>query len=135
MSDLPFGAQLIGRTEKALNAILDRQLAGTGVTEPEWVALTLAATAPPGELTGRISEALRVDEDAARARLAELTAAGLLQANLEPTDEGLALWRDVRARTAGIGESLWGDLPGDDRAAAARVLNTVLDRAGVALLG
>ena len=30
-----FGTQIIGRTEKALNAILDRQLAGTGITEPQ----------------------------------------------------------------------------------------------------
>ena len=36
MSTTPaFGTQLIGQTEKTLNAILDRQLAGTGVTEPQ----------------------------------------------------------------------------------------------------
>jgi hypothetical protein len=36
-----FGAQVLGQTEKALNAILARQLAGTGLTEPQWVTLTL----------------------------------------------------------------------------------------------
>jgi hypothetical protein len=30
-----FGTQVIGQTEKALNAILERQLAGTGLTEPQ----------------------------------------------------------------------------------------------------
>ncbi|WP_164842402.1 hypothetical protein [Actinoplanes solisilvae] len=41
MPEIPFGAQLIGRTEKALNALLERELSGTGLTEPQWVALTL----------------------------------------------------------------------------------------------
>jgi hypothetical protein len=36
-----FGTPVIGQTEKALNAILHRQLAGTSLTEPQWVTLTL----------------------------------------------------------------------------------------------
>ena len=36
MSTTPtFGPPLIGQTENALNAILDRQLAGTAMTEPQ----------------------------------------------------------------------------------------------------
>jgi len=43
MSTTPtFSTQLVGRTEKTLNAILARLLAGTGLTEPQWVTLTLA---------------------------------------------------------------------------------------------
>jgi hypothetical protein len=38
----PFGPQLIGETEKALNALLRRFLEGTGLTEPEWVTLRIA---------------------------------------------------------------------------------------------
>ena len=38
-----FTPQLIGQTEKTLNAILARRLAGAGLTEPQWVTLTLAA--------------------------------------------------------------------------------------------
>jgi hypothetical protein len=37
-----FSTQILGQTEKALGAILDRQLAGTGLTEPQWVTLSLA---------------------------------------------------------------------------------------------
>ncbi len=38
MSTTPaFGTQIIGQTEKALNALLDQQLPGTGLTEPQWV--------------------------------------------------------------------------------------------------
>ena len=45
MSTTPtFGTQLIGQTEKTLNAILGRLLAGTGLSEPEWVTLTVAVT-------------------------------------------------------------------------------------------
>ncbi len=43
MSTTPtFSTQLIGQTEKTLNAILDRLLAGTGLNEPQWVTLTIA---------------------------------------------------------------------------------------------
>src|SRR5262245_33530504 len=38
----PFGAQLIGETEKTLNALLRRSLEGTGLTEPQWVTLRVA---------------------------------------------------------------------------------------------
>ncbi|MEU4695305.1 hypothetical protein [Actinoplanes sp. NPDC023714] len=41
---IPFGTQLIGRTEKALTAILARHLEGTGLDESGWIALTLAVT-------------------------------------------------------------------------------------------
>jgi hypothetical protein len=34
------GPPLIGQTQNALNAILDRELAGTGLTERQWVTLT-----------------------------------------------------------------------------------------------
>jgi hypothetical protein len=36
--------RVIGQAEKTLGAILGRQLAGTGLTEPQWVILTLAVT-------------------------------------------------------------------------------------------
>src|SRR5258707_12493044 len=43
MSTYPsLSTRVIGQTEKTLNAILDRELAGTGLTESQWVMLTLA---------------------------------------------------------------------------------------------
>ena len=39
----PFGPQLIGETEKTLDALLHRFLQGSGLTEPQWVTLRLAA--------------------------------------------------------------------------------------------
>jgi hypothetical protein len=78
-----FGTQVIGQTEKALGAILDRQLAGTGLTEPQWLTLTLTAvsggTVDRDQLVGRLAGVLKVSEAAAQARIAELAAAELLQ--------------------------------------------------------
>src|ERR1051325_10443441 len=99
MTSIPFGAQLIGRTEKALNAILGRSLADRGITEPQWVALTLTVS---GDGAARIAEALRVSESVARERLGELAAAGLVSSSHAVTERGLALWRDVRAETGRI---------------------------------
>jgi hypothetical protein len=43
MSATPqFGTQLIGQTENALGAILDRTLSGSGLTRQHWITLTVA---------------------------------------------------------------------------------------------
>src|SRR2546421_4603498 len=86
MSSIPtFSAPVLGQTEKALNAILDRQLAGTGLSEPQWVTLTLTAgsggTVDREQLIGNVAGALKVGEAEAQARIAELAAAQLVQAS------------------------------------------------------
>ena len=54
-----FDQQLIGQTEKTMNAILGRLLGSTGVSEPEWVTLVLSAaghgSANRDELTVRVN--------------------------------------------------------------------------------
>lgn len=45
MSTFTFSPQILGQTEKAVNALLDRQLDGTGLTEPLWITLTVTAAA------------------------------------------------------------------------------------------
>ncbi|MCO8269391.1 hypothetical protein M1L60_02165 [Actinoplanes sp. TRM 88003] len=132
MTPIPFGAQLIGRTEKALNALLERALAGTGLTEPQWVALTLTVTAEGADPTPRIAHSLRIGEPAAGRRLTELADLGLVRA-AEPTAHGRAVWQAVRTQTGRATDELWGDLPEADRLTAARVLNTVLARADAVL--
>ncbi|MDQ6806147.1 MAG: hypothetical protein M3065_14580 [Actinomycetota bacterium] len=67
MSPTPtFSAQAIGRTEKATTAILDRLLDGNGLTEPQWVSLTVTAakggTVERDELAGGLAGALKVSE-------------------------------------------------------------------------
>jgi hypothetical protein len=134
-----FSAQLLGRTEKTLNAILDQVLAGSGVSEPQWVALTLAVTGG-GKIdrdlyTRQVTGALRVSEADASAQITGLAAARLLDlpaGDGEPisvTDEGQRFYLRVRAATGEITRQMWGDLPAADLEVAARVLSTVLRRA------
>jgi DNA-binding MarR family transcriptional regulator len=140
-----FSAQLLGQTEKAANAILDRLLAGTGLTEPQWVTLSLivaaGGTIDGDELTGRVAGVLKVSDANARARITELAAAQLLQpadnggSRARLTDAGQRLHRQVRTSVSEITERLWGDLPAEDMAAAGRVLSTVLERANAELAG
>jgi len=144
MSTTPtFGGPVIGQTEKALNAILDRQLAGTGLTEPQWVTLTIASggTIDRDELIGSVAGALHLSEAEAQARVTELAAAHLLQAPegdespLKLTDAGQQLHSQIRTAVTQITQRLWGDLPAEDLNIAARVLSTILARANAELAG
>ncbi|GIF47743.1 hypothetical protein DFJ67_6633 [Asanoa ferruginea] len=132
-----FNAQLIGRTEKALNAILERELAGVGINSSQWVALTLTVTGGGASVVSRLSEALRVSPAVAQSRLAELASLGLVRPALgggfEATEEGAARWGTVRAAVGPVTQSLWGDLPAGELAVAGRVLETVLTRANAVL--
>ena len=137
----PFSAQLLGQTEKAANAILDRLLAGTGLTEPQWVTLNLAigaaGTLDNDALAGRVAGVFKTGAGEAQAHIAGLVDAQLLQAPagapVQVTDAGQQLYRQVRRATAEITERLWGDVPEADLATAGRVLSTVLARADAEL--
>jgi DNA-binding MarR family transcriptional regulator len=135
----PFGTQIIGRTEKALNAILDRLLDDTNLTEPQWVTLTLTVasggTIRRDELISRVAGALKVTDAEAAVRIDELATAELVDLPDDPvspvhvTDIGRQLQSRIRGEVGRITERLWGDLPAEDLATAGRVLSTVLDRA------
>jgi DNA-binding MarR family transcriptional regulator len=136
-----FGTQVIRRTERALDAVLARQLAATGLTQPRWAVLTLTVVGgglQRDALVVRVAGALRVDWWAAREHISELAAAGLVRTTpdeaVEPTECGEALWRAVRAAVGEVTERLWGDLPEADLATAGRVLETVLTRANALLV-
>jgi DNA-binding MarR family transcriptional regulator len=141
----PFGTQVIGQTEKALGAILDRLLAGTGLNERQWVTLTVTVasggTVARDQLVGRLAGILKVSEAAAQARITELAGAGLLQVPdgegsvVRATDAGQQLHGRIRSAITEITERLWGDLPAEDLATAGRVLSTVLARANAELAG
>jgi hypothetical protein len=131
---IPFGPQLIGETEKTLNALLRRHLEGPGLTEPQWVTLRLA-----DQLDGTVDAdglALAVRERAhfadSRAHVGELTSRGLLLDG-RLTASGRGVLTDVLAAIASDTAPIWDDLPAGDVAAATRVLNEVVSRARVAL--
>jgi len=140
MSATPtFNAQLLGQTEKAANAILERLLSEPGLTEPQWVALSLTAMSEGAldraQLTDRVADALKADSAEARALIDALSDAALVDgvSPVRLTDEGQRVFSSVRAASAEITSRLWGDLPPDELAAAGRVLATVLERANVEL--
>jgi hypothetical protein len=138
-----FDAQLLGQTEKACNAILDRLLTGSGLTEPRWIALRLTVMSGDAidrhELVNRVAGALKVGEGKSEVLVQELAASGLLHAEgdgtVELSDAGRELHEGIRGATSKATERLWGDLPADDLAVAGRVLSTVLHRANAELAG
>lgn len=123
----PFGPQLIGETEKTLNAILRQLLRGRRLSEPEWVTLRLA-----GQL--ELDHQSLVAALADRAHLTEparivdaLTERGLLQGG-QLTSEGRELVRAAQAVVTDATAVIWRDLDPDDVAAAERVLHEVVRR-------
>jgi hypothetical protein len=139
MSTTPeFGTQLIGQTENGLGAILDRQLAGSGLDRRRWITLTAAVmsggTIDRDALAGRVAGALKISHEEAEAKIDELAAAGLVAArevdrsSVSVTEAGMRLHSQLRAAITDITERLWGDLPADEIAVAGRVLGTVLER-------
>ncbi len=128
-----FNTALIGQTEKTLNAILDRELAGTGITEPQWVALVLTATSDDSiardQLLQRLEGALHVSEAGAQELLTGLGELVNDGPTVALTQAGRKVYERIRASVVEITDRLWGDLPAQDLEAAGRVLETVLERA------
>lgn len=145
MPQLPFGTQLVGQTENAFGAILDRELAGTALSRQQWVALTIVVmsggTTPRSQLAARVTGALKIEPDAVQQAIAGLLEAGLLEASESPnpvvsaTSAGRELQNRVRTTVGEITARLWGDISSADLDVAARVLNTVLGRADAELDG
>jgi hypothetical protein len=131
--------RVIGQAEKTLNAFLDRQLAGTGLDENDWVILTLTVTgggtAVPDQLTRQVAGALKISEADARARIGELVAAGIMARSemITVADAGRQLHSRITAFTAEITRRLWGDLPEEDLATAGRILTIITERANAEL--
>jgi hypothetical protein len=134
--------RVIGQAEKTLNAILGRQLAGTGLTEPQWVILTLAVTSggpvDRDQFTHMVADALKISEADAQAHVAGMVAAQRLEitgadAAVTVTGAVRQLHSQIREAVAGITQRLWGDLPAGDLATAGRVLTIITERANAEL--
>jgi hypothetical protein len=129
---IPFGPELVGRTEKTLKALLRRTLEGAALTEHEWVTLRVAESGDGGDLAALVQDRARFDD--AHALVSTLTERGLLFDGAL-TDEGRAVIAGVRERTTAQNGGLWDDLPDADVAATERVLNELLERARGVLAG
>jgi hypothetical protein len=123
-----FGPQLIGETEKTLQALLRQALTGTGLDERLWVALRLSDQADRTPLRERVADRAHFeDADQLVLALEQLH----LVANDEPTTEGRTMLRNVLAKSAALSGPIWEDIADAD--AAARALTEVLARARTAL--
>jgi DNA-binding MarR family transcriptional regulator len=105
--------QIIGQTERALGALMNKVLATAGGTFPQWVALTIAG-ADDGidreRLIERLADALAVDASAASAVMTELIESDLLR-TLPGPDRRLGLSERGRNRHARIRDAI-GDATG-----------------------
>jgi DNA-binding MarR family transcriptional regulator len=134
-----FTPQVLGETEKALNAILYRHLDATGLTEHQWIVLQLTVGAggelPREQLVGRLAGALKVDTAKAEAQVEEMVAAGLLRFSEEDhvavAEPGAEVHARVRGEVSEIMRGLWGDLPAADLEITGRTLAAILERANV----
>lgn len=128
----PFGPQLIGETEKTLNALLQRVLDGR-LTERQWVTLRVAATlGDDDDLAAAVAERAHFAD--APVLVTGLTRDGLL-AQGRLTDAGRALVAELQDEIAALVAPVWGDLSAVDVDVTGRVLNTVLARARAVLAG
>jgi hypothetical protein len=123
-----FGPQLIGQTEKTLQALLRRALAGTGLDERRWVALRLADQPDGAPLRRRVADQAQFDD--ADDLVTDLERRGLV-ADGAPTAAGHALLQQVLGKSAALSGPIWQGI--EDADAAARALTEVLTRARAAL--
>lgn len=123
-----FGPQLIGQTEKTLQALLRRALADTGLDERLWVALRLADQPDGTTLRVRLTDLAQFDD---ADRLISTLERRQLVADDALTVHGRRVLEQVLARSAKLSGPIWADL--EDADAAARALNEVLTRARAVL--
>jgi hypothetical protein len=137
-----FSTQLLGQTEKAANAILERLLAEPGLTEPQWITLVIAAASGASldrdRLTDRVAGALKVSLAESQARIDELVGAQLLRvsgddrAPVQLTDAGERLQAQIRRHHADHGATVGrpaGRGPGGGRSRAEHCPGTSQRRA------
>ncbi|MEU0096165.1 hypothetical protein [Kribbella sp. NPDC006257] len=125
---ITFGPQLIGQTEKTLQALLSRALDDTGLDERLWVTLRLAGQPDGSALRERVADLAKfADADQLVTTLEERE----LVADDAPTEEGRAVLEQVLAKSAALSGPIWDDI--EDADAAGRALNELLRRARAAV--
>jgi DNA-binding MarR family transcriptional regulator len=133
--------RLIGRTERALVALMGPVLASTGGTFHEWVVLNLTAVSggpiERTQLRARVTDALKVDDATVEAAITELAAAGLLEtvagSVVALSDSGRGRYARIRTAIDETTAPLYADIPADDLATTQRVLTTLAEQASALL--
>jgi DNA-binding MarR family transcriptional regulator len=131
--------QVIGLAHYATRALFLRRLATVDTTFEQSIVLNLVAVAdgtlPSGEIVERATFSLKVDPEVVLAAIEQLVQRGLATAadEVSLTDAGRELNTRIRAWVGELTEQLYGDLPPDDLAVAARILTTLTERANAEL--
>ncbi|MGH3691039.1 MAG: hypothetical protein ACRDT7_12850, partial [Microbacterium sp.] len=130
-SVIPFGPQLIGQTEKALNALLQTILSGRDLTEREWVSLRLASQLHDGDdLDAFVADRLH-DPNVGRL-LGSLRERGLIDGPALSA-QGTTLVAEIGQEIADLTSPIWKGIDEHEAATATRVLNRVLEGARLVL--
>ncbi len=121
-----FGPQLIGATEKSLNALLRYVLETSDLSEPQWVTLRLASQREAGRpLADLVGERAHFAD--AEAIILGLRRRRLLSGD-DLTPEGEALVGRLQDQISTLTAPVWAELDPEDVAAAQRILTTVMTR-------
>lgn len=133
MTDSPPITRFIGEAERALQALLQRQLQKADMSFPEWVALTILSG---GSLTAEgLAQAIAGARVMAPGREMtivndligkELVARG---ENLSMTQRGLDVFQPLRDSVRGVTSRLVADVSSDDLAVTRHVLEKLTSRA------
>jgi len=122
--------QTIAEAQGAVRALLDRTLAGSGLTSNEYVALRVADARRVDDLAGFLAGQPQLGLDAAAASdlVAGLQRRGLLcEGSITPT--GMDLFAKVGAQVAQTTAQLYAEMDEGDLATTQRVLSDVIARA------
>ncbi|WP_433371278.1 MarR family winged helix-turn-helix transcriptional regulator [Actinoplanes sp. CA-142083] len=122
--------QTIAEAQGAVRALLDRTLAGSGLTSNEYVALRVADARRVGDLAGFLAgqRQLGLDPAGATELVEGLHKRGLLcEGSITPA--GMALFAEVNARVNATTARLYDAMDEDDLATTQRVLTDVIARA------
>ena len=133
---IPPLSRTLGPAERALRALLDRELARERLSFPEWTVLVFTRSSPltSDEIARRqLAGFVVADASEAHEAIAALVRAGLLaqdtDARLSQTEQGRRVFVDIGETVEKMTEALWGDLPVADLEATHRTLAEVTARA------
>jgi hypothetical protein len=131
--------QVIGLAHYATRAVFLRRLATVDTTFEQSIVLNLLAasggTLTRGEIVEGATFSLKVDPEVVLEAIEQLAGRGTVAAadEVSLTDAGQALNARIRGWVGELTERLYGDLPADDLAVAARILTTLTERANAEL--
>lgn len=126
----------VGNAERAMRALLERELASEGLTFAHWTALVFAGGTPlsPSQIAQRqLAGHVVASEAEALAAIARLADAALLQSapdgGLQHTEAGRSLFAKLSKSVEDITGTLFAGLPEADLEATHRTLLEIAGRA------